>query len=53
MLLLLLLFRRHIKPLSNIRDFRLIILVSGVYKILAKVLAYHLRGVLDGLISKS
>ena len=37
---------------SNIRDFRPISLV-GVYKILAKVLAYRLRGMSDGLISDS
>ena len=38
---------------SNIRDFRLISLLSSVYKMLAKVLAYQLRGVLNGLISES
>ena len=32
---------------SNIRDFRPISLVGSVYKILAKVLANHLRIVLD------
>ena len=32
---------------SNIRDFRPISLVGSVYKILAKVLAIHLRVVLD------
>ena len=35
---------------SNIRDFRPISLLSSVYKMLAKVLAYQLRGVLNGLI---
>ena len=34
---------------SNIRDFRPISLVGSVYKILA----YRLRGLLDGLVSKS
>ena len=38
---------------SNIRDFRLISLVESVYKILAKVLANHLRVVLDQLISEN
>lgn len=37
----------------NIRHFEPISLVGNVYKILAKVLAYQLRGVLDGLISES
>ena len=32
---------------SNIRDFRPISLVGSVYKILAKVLANHIRMVLD------
>ena len=38
---------------SNIRDFRPISLVRSVYKILAKVLANHLKEVLDQLISES
>ena len=38
---------------SNIRDFRPISLLSSVYKMLAKVVAYQLRGVLNGLISES
>ena len=38
---------------SNIRDFRPISLVGSVFNILAKVLAYWLRGLLDGLVSKS
>ena len=38
---------------SNIRDFRPISLVGSVYKILAKVLANHLKEVLDQLISES
>ena len=38
---------------SNIRDFRPIGLVGSVYKILAKVLANHLRVVLDKLISET
>ncbi|XP_065626478.1 uncharacterized protein LOC112004942 [Quercus suber] len=37
----------------NIRDFRPISLMSNVYKMLAKVLAYQLRGMLDDLISES
>ena len=35
---------------SNVRDFRPISLVGSVYKILAKVLANHLKVVLDQLI---
>ena len=38
---------------SNICDFRLISLIGSVYKLLAKVLANRLRGVLDNLISES
>ena len=38
---------------SNIRDFRPISLAESVYKILAKVLANHLKEVLDQLISES
>uniref|UniRef100_A0A2N9ILC4 Reverse transcriptase domain-containing protein n=1 Tax=Fagus sylvatica TaxID=28930 RepID=A0A2N9ILC4_FAGSY len=38
---------------TNIKDFRPIRLVGSVYKILAKVLANRLKGVLDGLISES
>ena len=38
---------------SNIRDFRPISLVGGVYMILAKVLANRLKEVLDQLISES
>ena len=38
---------------SNIRDFWPISLVGSVYKILAKVLANHLRVVLDKLISET
>ena len=38
---------------SDIRDFRPISLVGGVYKILAKVLANRLKEVLDQLISES
>ena len=37
----------------NIKDFRPISLVGSLYKLLAKVLAYKLRSVLDKLISKS
>ncbi|XP_075649840.1 uncharacterized protein LOC142620339 [Castanea sativa] len=37
----------------NNRDFRPISLLNSVYKMLAKVLAYRLRRVLDDLISKS
>ena len=38
---------------SNIRDFWPISLVGSVYKILAKVLANHMRMVLDKLISET
>ena len=38
---------------SNIQDFRPISLMGSVYKILAKVLANHLKVVLDQLISES
>ena len=37
----------------NIKDFRPLSLVGSLYKLLAKVLAYKLRGVLDKLISDS
>ena len=37
----------------NIKDFRPISLIGSIYKLLAKVLANRLRGVLDGLVSKS
>ena len=37
----------------NIKDFRPISLVGSLYKLLAKVLAHRLRGVLDKLISAS
>ena len=38
---------------SKIRKFRPITQLSSVYNMLSKVLAYWLRGVLDGLISES
>ncbi len=38
---------------SNIQDFCPISLIGSVYKLLAKVLANRLRGVLDNLISES
>ena len=37
----------------NIKDFRLISLVGSLYKLLAKVLAHRLQGVLDKLTSDS
>jgi hypothetical protein len=37
----------------NIKDFRPISLIGSMYKLLAKVLANRLRGVLDGLVSES
>ena len=37
----------------SIKDFRLINLVGSLYKLLAKVLAHRLRGVLDKLVSDS
>lgn len=39
------------KELSRVRDFRLISLVSGIYKIIAKILALRLRIVLGKCIS--
>ena len=41
------------QKVSKIRNFRLITRLSSVYKMLSEVLAYWLRGVLDGLISES
>jgi hypothetical protein len=38
---------------SNIREFRPISFIGSIYKLLAKVLANRLKGVLDKLISKS
>jgi hypothetical protein len=38
---------------SNIQDFRPISLIGSVYKLLAKVLANRLKGVLDSFISES
>ena len=43
----------HFNLYIYIRDFGPISLVGSVYKILAKVLANHLKRVLDQLISKS
>uniref|UniRef100_A0A2N9GAG5 Reverse transcriptase domain-containing protein n=1 Tax=Fagus sylvatica TaxID=28930 RepID=A0A2N9GAG5_FAGSY len=37
----------------NIKDFRPISLIGSIYKLLAKVLANRLRGVLDGLVSET
>ena len=37
----------------NIKDFRPISLMGNLYKLLAKVLAHRLRGVLDKLVSDS
>jgi hypothetical protein len=37
----------------NIKDFRPISLIGSIYKLLAKVLANRLRGVLDGLVLES
>jgi hypothetical protein len=37
----------------NIKDFRSINLIGSIYKLLAKVLANRLRGVLDGLVLES
>lgn len=38
---------------DNIKDFRSISLVGSLYKLLAKVLANHLRKVMHNVISKS
>ena len=50
MLLLLVSFRRKLTR-KNIRDFRPISLVGCIYKLLSKMLAHRLRGVIGDLIS--
>ena len=37
----------------NIKDFRPIRLIGSIYKLLTKVLANRLKGVLDGLVSET
>lgn len=38
---------------SNLKDFRPVSLVGGVYKIMAKLLAERLKRVVDGLVKKN